>query len=213
MSDNGTDGRGKPCSGGTGGKSIFLGYGDTEQTNRICTHTHRSYRNDVIKWSKWMSGCILPQNTPHWNAYLHIQGILQKLHKKYSAHALVCWYKWFYFETGKTGYLKNRQKEDRTSSTSKPTEKPTKSRGSKQTGGTANSQISSQTSSRTTKRSRSTMYMYWGSSKCPTGGDEIEKNSLFRWVWHLAYSACSLKSPCKSHSRLLSKQSKGDMAS
>jgi len=94
MSDNGTDGRGKPCSGGTGGK---------------------------------------------------------------------------------TGYLKNRQKEDRTSSTSKPTEKPTKSRGSKQTGGTANSQISSQTSSRTTKRSRSTVYTYWGSSKCSTGEDEIVK--------------------------------------
>lgn len=75
---------------------------------------------------------------------------------------------------GETGYLKNGQKEDRTSSTSKPTEKPTKTRGSKQTGaGTASSQISSQTSSRTTKRSRSTVYTYWGSSKCPTVKDEI----------------------------------------
>ena len=73
-----------------------------------------------------------------------------------------------YFETGKTGYLKNAQKDDRTSSTSKPTEKTTKSTGSKQTGATANSQISSQTSSRTAKRSRSTVYTYWGSSKCPT---------------------------------------------
>lgn len=75
---------------------------------------------------------------------------------------------------GETGYLKNGQKEDRTSSTSKPTEKPTKTRGLKQTGaGTASSQISSQTSSRTTKRSRSTVYTYWGSSICPTVKDEI----------------------------------------
>ena len=91
----------------------------------------------------------------------------------------------------KTGYLKNGQKEDRTSSTSKPTEKPTKSRGSKQTGGTANSQISSQTSSRTTKRSRSTVYTYWGSSKCPTVEDEIVK-TVYSGEFDILFKACAL---------------------
>ncbi|XP_078372862.1 uncharacterized protein LOC144656512 isoform X2 [Oculina patagonica] len=69
---------------------------------------------------------------------------------------------------GKIGYLKNRQKEDRTNSTTqKPTQKPTRNRGAT----TSNSQLSSQTSSRTTKRRQSTMYTYWGSSKCPTFPD------------------------------------------
>ena len=35
MSDNGTDARGKPCPGGIGGKSVSLGYEDTDHTDRI----------------------------------------------------------------------------------------------------------------------------------------------------------------------------------
>lgn len=64
---------------------------------------------------------------------------------------------------GKTGFLKEKRKGEKSDSTGNPTPKSKK----KQNGATTPSQTSSQTGSRTTKRRQSTVYTYWGSGKCP----------------------------------------------